>query len=100
VFHASNHPLAENLEPSNERQAMQHLHWRAAISEEFNLLIRNCTWSLVQPPQIHNIVDCKCLFRIKRNPDGTIARYKAMLVAKGFTRCHGVDFKETFAPVV
>jgi hypothetical protein len=99
-FHVSLHPLPENLEPSNIRQAMQHTHWRQAISEEFNALIRNGTWSLVPPPPNHNIVDCKWLFRIKRNPDGTIARHKARLVAKGFTQSVGVDFKETFAPVV
>jgi hypothetical protein len=46
-FDASLHPLPENLEPSNIRQAMQHTHWRQAISEEFNALIRNGTWSLV-----------------------------------------------------
>ncbi|GAU41761.1 hypothetical protein TSUD_13620 [Trifolium subterraneum] len=100
MFHATSHPLPENLEPSNIRQAMQHSHWRQAISDEFNALLRNGTWSLVPPPNNHNIVDCKWLFRIKRNPDGTIARYKARLVAKGFTQCPGVDFKETFAPVV
>jgi hypothetical protein len=99
-FYASHHPLPENLEPSNVRQAMQHSHWRQAISEEFNALIKNGTWTLVPPPKHQNIVDCKWLFRIKRNPDGTIARYKARLVAKGFTQCPGIDFKETFAPVV
>jgi histone deacetylase 1/2 len=45
-------------------------------------------------------VGCKWLFRIKRNVDGSISRYKARLVAKGFTQCYGVDFHETFAPVV
>jgi hypothetical protein len=99
-YHTSLHPLPENLEPSNIRQAMQHSHWRQAVSEEFNALIRNGTWSLVPPPENHSIVDCKWLFRIKRNRDGTISRYKARLVAKGFTQCPGVDFKETFAPVV
>lgn len=99
-FHVSHHPLPENLEPSNIRQALQHLHWRQAISEEFDALIRNGTWTLVPPPSGHNIVECKWLFRIKRNPDGTISRYKARLVAKGYTQCPGIDFKETFAPVI
>ncbi|GAU49317.1 hypothetical protein TSUD_367270 [Trifolium subterraneum] len=91
----------EALLLSDSTSAMQHTHWRQAISEEFNALIQNGTWSLVPPPPPNvNIVDCKWLFRIKRNPDGTIARHKAQLVAKGFTRSPGVDFKETFAPVV
>ena len=100
MFNVTNYPLPENLEPSNVRQAMQIPQWRQAISEEFDALIRNGTWSLVPPPRGHNIVDCKWLFRIKRNPNGSISRYKARLVAKGFTQCPGVDFKETFAPVV
>lgn len=53
------------------------------------------------PRQAHtNSVGCKWLFRIKRNLDGSVARYKARLVAKGFTQTPGLDFKETFAPVV
>lgn len=100
VFNVSNHPLLENLEPSNVRQAMKHAHWRRAISEEFDAFIRNGTQSLVPPPRDTNIVDFKWLFRIKRNPDGSISRYKSRLVAKGFTQCPDVDFKETFASVV
>jgi len=100
LYHVSNHPLLENLEPSNIRQAMQYAHWRQAISEEFDALIKNGTWSLVPAPPNQNIVECKWLFRIKRNSDGSIARYKARLVAKGFTQCPGVDFHETFALVV
>jgi len=100
LYHAYVHPLPENLEPSNIQQAMKHSHWRQAISEEFDALIRNGTWTLVPLPLHQNIVDCKWLFRIKRNYDGSISRYKACLGAKGFTDCPGVEFKETFAPVV
>ncbi|PNX62556.1 hypothetical protein L195_g061201, partial [Trifolium pratense] len=61
---------------------MQHSYWRQAISAEFNALIKNGTWTLVPPPKHQNIVDCKWSFRIKRNPDGTIARHKARLLQK------------------
>ncbi|CAJ2637896.1 unnamed protein product [Trifolium pratense] len=100
LFQATKHPLAENVEPSSIKEAMKHDHWRKAIYEEFDALVRNGTWSLVPPPKDTNIVGCKWLFRIKRQADGSIDRYKARLVAKGFTQRHGVDFHETFAPVV
>lgn len=100
MYTASKHPLPENLEPSNIREAMKHAHWRQAIADEFEALIRNGIFSLVPPKAGQNIVGCRWLFRIKRNSDGSIACYKARLVAKGFTQCPGINFKETFAPVV
>ena len=100
LFQVTKYPLAKNVEPSNVKEAMKHKHLRKAIYEEFEALLRNGTWSLVPPPKDTNIVGCKWLFRIKRHVDSSLARYKARLVAKGFTQCHGVDFHETFAPVV
>lgn len=58
------------------------------------------TWSLVSPPPGAPVIGCKWIFKIKRNSDRTMARYKARLVAQGFQQTEGVDYSETFSPVV
>ncbi|XP_021827589.1 uncharacterized protein LOC110768200 [Prunus avium] len=92
--------VLENTEPTCFSQATTHPKWCAAMSEEINALLRNKTWSLVPPSSNHTPVECKWVFRIKRNSDGTIERYKARLVAKGYHQCPGIDYSETFSPVV
>ena len=70
------------------------------MNVEFDALLKNQTWSLVPPSLNQNIVGCKWVFRIKRNADGSIKRYKACLVAKGFHQQPGVDYDETYNPVI
>lgn len=75
-------------------------HWRQVMVVEFHALLRNGTWNLVPPKPTMNIVGCKWVYRIKRLADGSIERYKARLFAKGFHQQHGIDYSETFSPVV
>uniref|UniRef100_A0A2N9GMZ0 Integrase catalytic domain-containing protein n=1 Tax=Fagus sylvatica TaxID=28930 RepID=A0A2N9GMZ0_FAGSY len=87
-------------EPSSFTTASKHPQWCTAMNEEFEALQQQGTWVLVPQPPSKNIVGCKWVYKLKYNSDGTIARYKARLVAKGFHQQYGVDFDETFSPVV
>jgi len=55
---------------------------------------------LVPAPPNDNLVGCKWVYKLKLNSDGSISRYKARLVAKGFHQQAGIDFHETFNPVI
>jgi hypothetical protein len=68
--------------------------------DEFNALLRNDTWSLIPCPAGANVVTGKWIFRHKLNSDGSLALYKARWVVRGFTQQAGVDYGETFSPVV
>ena len=70
------------------------------MTEDFNALLRNITWQLVPPKSNVNLLGCKWVFRIKLNANGSIERYKARLVAKDFHQQQGVDYKETFSPII
>ncbi|KAL0546151.1 hypothetical protein IC582_016057 [Cucumis melo] len=84
----------------NAKEALKHLHWRKAMEEEFLALKKNNTWSLTQQKCDQKTVGCKWVFKIKRNSDGSIARYKARLIAKGCHQTPNIDYNETFCLVV
>jgi histone deacetylase 1/2 len=86
--------------PKTYRGALSDPNWREAMIEEFSALQANQTWNLVPPPPGVNIVSGKWVFCHKLHPDGTLDRYKARRVLRGFTRRPGIDFGETFSPVV
>lgn len=74
--------------------------WQQAIEAELQSLLAFNTWQLKDLPDGQNLVGSKWVFDIKRNPDGSIRRYKARLVAQGFSQRAGIDFQETFSPTV
>ena len=70
------------------------------MEQEFQALRRNDTRRLVPPVSTVNIIDSKWVFEVKKHADGFIERYKARLVAKGFKQQYGLDYEDTFSPVV
>lgn len=69
------------------------------MRRELEFFHENNVWTLVEPKGV-NAVKCKWVFKVKRGIDGEIIRYRARLVAKGFIQKYGINFSETFAPVV
>ena len=74
-------------------------HWETAAREELTSLMQMHTWTLRKMPPGARTISHKWVFVRKLAPDGTVARYKARLVAHGFKQIPGVDFDETYAPV-
>ncbi|WVZ70963.1 hypothetical protein U9M48_019592 [Paspalum notatum var. saurae] len=70
------------------------------MEEEYAALLANQTWDLIPCPSGGNVVTGKWIWTYKRRADGTLDRYKARWVLQGFTRRPGVDYDETFSPVV
>ncbi|KAH9714416.1 retrovirus-related pol polyprotein from transposon RE1 [Citrus sinensis] len=87
-------------EPESIEEAMQNPKWFAAMEEEYSALLKNNTWSLVPRSDGQKIVGNKWVYRVKHNSDGSLAKYKARLVTKGFQQIAGVNYFETFSLVV
>jgi hypothetical protein len=89
-----------SLIPSSARVALRDPNWKAAMEAEFSTLQANRTWRLIDKRPGAHIISGKWVFKHKLHPDGSLDRYKARWVMRGFTQRAGVDFQETFTPVV
>ncbi|KAJ0534888.1 putative RNA-directed DNA polymerase [Helianthus annuus] len=92
--------LNKSVEPSSYSEAIKDPRWIEAMNCEMEALNRNNTWVVVDLPKGRKPIGCKWVYKIKYKANGEIERYKARLVAKGFSQKEGVDFGETFSPVV
>ena len=100
-YHAKLSTIESDADPKSYSEAMSRsdsAKWLDAMKEEITSLKKNEVWQLVERPR-HNVVSNKWVLKIKRKPNGEIERYKARLVARGFSQVPGVDYQETYAPV-
>ncbi|CAI7817824.1 unnamed protein product, partial [Closterium sp. NIES-53] len=89
-------------EPATLEEALsgpQKEEWKATMDAEFNSLIENGTWELVELPEGRRAISSKWVFKVKSGADGGLEQFKNLLVAKGFLQKEKVDFEEIFAPV-
>ena len=86
--------------PKTEAEALIDPLWKAAIEEELTKLQALGTWKYTELPKGRKTVGCKWVFTVKYTPTGLIDRYKARLVAQGFSQRLGDDYLETFSPTI
>ena len=91
--------LATLYEPHTYRKAHTDPFWQQAMNEELGTLHKNHTWDRVDLPPSQSIVDCRWVYKIKTKADGSVERYKARLIAKGFTQEYGINYEETLDPI-
>lgn len=89
-------------DPVTYKQALESPNkelWNKAMMSEINSLNENKTWDLVNLPDGRKALPCKWIYKLKTNPDGSIDKFKARLVLKGYSQQKGIDYDKTFSPV-
>ncbi|MCH81362.1 copia-type polyprotein, partial [Trifolium medium] len=91
--------LLAGAEPINYIDALNDKKWKQAMIEELTVIEKNQTWEMVNLPADKKAIAVKWVFKLKLNPDGSVAKYKARLVARGFLQREGLDYSEVYSPV-
>lgn len=95
-----NNLMYESCFNNNETENFNSKEWKDAVSSEFISLLKNKTWNICDRPTDREVIGSKLVFKEKLKPDGTLERRKARLVAKGYSQQPGIDYEDTFAPVI
>jgi hypothetical protein len=88
-----------DAKPSSFEEADKLQVWKDAILEEYRSIIKNNVWDIVMRPKDKSVVSSKWIYKIKHAVNGSVEKFKAIFVARGFTQKEGIDYEETFSHV-
>ena len=77
----------------------EHQVWKDAMHEEYESIMKNDVWEVVPRPEDKSVVTSKWLYKIKHGSNGSVEKYKAIFVARGFSQKEGIDYDDIFAPM-
>ena len=86
-------------EPSSFQEVVQEPTWVDAMVEEYDSIVRNRDWEIVPRLVDKSMVGLRWIYKVKQASDGSVEKYKAKFVARGFSQIEGIDFEETFASI-
>ena len=86
-------------EPSYFEEAVEDPAWVDAMVEEYDLIVRNSAWEVFPRPEGKSVVGSRWIYKVKQAANGSVEKYKARFVARGFSQIEGIDYEETFSPV-
>eukprot|EP00253_Pinus_taeda_P015555 PITA_15555 len=86
-------------EPSSFEEAASQQVWREAMQEEYSSIMKNDVWEVVPRSEGKYVVSSRWLYKVKHATYGSIEKFKARFVARGFSQVEGVDYEETFSPM-
>lgn len=92
--------ISDIQEPSSYSEVKDQVVWVEAMNAEIMALEKNHTWEMTNLPTGKRPTGCKWVFKVKLKADGSVERYKARAVAKGYHQIEGVDHQDSFSPVV
>ena len=87
--------VAQVGEPSSFQEAVQHQVWVDAMVEEYSSIMTNDVQEMVPRPQDRSVVGSRWIYKIKYAVDGSVEKYKARFVAKGYAKKEGIDYEQT-----